>query len=62
MECIHCEKSFSRFDLHVCPICHKQSCGGCSVSRGGKHFCSQFCAQYFFYGDGGEDEAEEIDE
>ena len=62
MECVFCEKTFSRYDLTRCPICHKQTCEPCGMAKGGKKFCSQFCAEYFFYGDGGDDEIEEVDE
>ncbi len=57
VQCVFCEKDFSRYDLHQCPICHKRACEGCGTSKGGKHFCSQYCAEYFFYVD--EDEIEE---
>ncbi len=57
MQCVHCEKDFGRYDLHMCPICHKQACEGCGASKGGKRFCSQYCAEYFFFVD--DDEIEE---
>jgi hypothetical protein len=41
----------------MCPICHKQACEGCGTSKGGKRFCSQYCAEYFFFVD--DDEIEE---
>lgn len=57
MQCVFCEKTFGRYDLYLCPICHKQTCEACGMSKGGKHFCSQYCAEYFFFAD--EDETEE---
>ena len=57
VQCALCEQTFSRFDLRLCPICHKQTCERCGLNKGGKHFCSQYCAEYFFYG-GGEDDDE----
>ena len=58
MNCVLCGEKFSRYDLHRCPICHKQTCEKCGLDKGGKHFCSQYCAEYFFYG-GSDDEDEE---
>jgi len=49
VQCVFCEKDFSRYDLYKCPICHKQACDPCGLSKGGKHFCSQYCAEYFFF-------------
>lgn len=57
MQCTFCEKTFGRYELHACPICRKQACTGCGTNKGGKHFCSKNCAEYFFFVD--EDEASE---
>ncbi len=56
MQCVFCEKDFSRYDVRRCPICHKQACESCGTNKGGKYFCSQICADYFFFGD--EDDAD----
>lgn len=37
--------------LMMCPICHKMVCERCQFSKSGRNFCSQYCAEYFFFGD-----------
>jgi hypothetical protein len=59
VQCVFCEKTFSRYDIHLCPICHKKTCEKCATSRGGKHFCSQYCAEYFFFAGDDDDAYEE---
>ena len=49
VRCATCEQDFGRYDIHQCPICHKQCCSKCSTNKGGKHFCSQYCAEFFFF-------------
>ena len=49
--CARCASSFDRAHLNMCPICHKLVCEGCRVNRSGRFFCSQFCADEFFFGD-----------
>ncbi|HKY32664.1 MAG TPA: hypothetical protein VJV23_09030 [Candidatus Polarisedimenticolia bacterium] len=49
--CAVCSAAGPRIVLGKCPICFKAVCEGCRVSRGGRHFCSQYCADYFFFGD-----------
>jgi len=60
VQCVFCEKDFNQYDLHMCPICHKKACAKCGMSKGGKHFCSQYCAEFFFFvGDDDESTDEE---
>lgn len=41
--------------LYKCPMCLKYFCEECSFNYGGKQFCSEFCAQEFFWGEEGEE-------
>ena len=56
MECAQCETGLTAASLTRCPICHKIVCENCRRNKGGKYFCSRFCAEYFFYGDLEEDD------
>ncbi len=49
--CARCEISFPEMNFILCPICHKQVCARCWFAKGGKYFCSRYCAEYFFYAD-----------
>ena len=49
--CSRCGASGERLALAKCTICLKQFCEGCRVARGGRHFCSQYCADEFFFSD-----------
>ena len=47
--CSKCAASGERVHLVKCPICHKAVCETCVFNRGGRLFCSVFCADYFFF-------------
>ena len=47
--CAKCEDPTSDMALTKCPICFKDVCEKCVRSKGGKEFCSQYCAEYFFH-------------
>jgi hypothetical protein len=49
--CATCSATSERIVLSRCPICHKSVCEKCLVARGGRTFCSQRCADYFFFDD-----------
>lgn len=49
--CIHCDKTEQQVDLIKCPICFKTYCDECGYQHGGRKFCSQFCADYYFFAD-----------
>jgi hypothetical protein len=56
IKCEVCGDNFERYDLKKCPICHKMVCEECSFIVGGIYFCSKFCSEYFFFGDGDVDD------
>jgi hypothetical protein len=51
LECVHCGKNDTETSLQKCPICFKWYCEEHSYSMSGRSFCSQFCAEYFFFGE-----------
>jgi hypothetical protein len=51
MDCTICHKSDLETRLHKCPICFKWVCEDCSRRDYGRFFCSQRCADQFFFGD-----------
>jgi hypothetical protein len=51
MDCTICQKSELEIRLHKCPICFKWICEECSRRDYGRYFCSQRCADQFFFGD-----------
>lgn len=50
--CAQCEKKLERYELKKCPTCHKLFCEECAMIVGGAQFCSKFCSDFFFFGDG----------
>ena len=49
--CSKCSAKGEKVSLMMCPICHKMVCEKCRVHKSGRSFCSQYCAEYFFFGD-----------
>ncbi len=47
--CAKCATRNEKENLTRCPICYKLVCEKCERSRGGKIFCSQYCAEFFFH-------------
>lgn len=49
--CVRCERSGELRRLERCTICHRTFCLDCEVrGHGNKGFCSQGCAEVFFFG------------
>ena len=55
IQCAGCEKTLDDGRLYKCPICFKYFCHECATNRGGRLFCSKYCADFFFFGDGDND-------
>ncbi len=51
VECVTCSKTADQVPLHRCAICFKHYCDEHGYSMSGRRFCSQFCAEYFFFGE-----------
>jgi hypothetical protein len=49
IHCTRCDQPIDDFTSIKCPICFKVVCRKCARAKGGKEFCSQFCAEYFFH-------------
>jgi len=49
--CAQCKSAGEKISLTKCPICFKLVCEKCHFNRGGRLFCSQYCAEEFFFGD-----------
>ena len=47
--CVRCDQEVDDHSKTRCPICFKIVCSDCARSKGGKEFCSQYCAEYFFH-------------
>ncbi len=50
-ECVTCKKLESQAVLHKCPICFRYYCDEHFYQMGGRRFCTQQCAEYFFFDD-----------
>jgi endogenous inhibitor of DNA gyrase (YacG/DUF329 family) len=51
MICVTCQKDEQEVTLSKCPICFKSVCQDCGRHAYGRMFCSQRCANLFFFGD-----------
>jgi hypothetical protein len=50
--CCHvCEKNDAEIKLMKCPICFKHFCDEHAYLWSGRPFCSNGCAEYFYFGD-----------
>ena len=47
--CAKCNAAMDPSTVIRCPICFKRVCDRCARNKGGKEFCSQYCAEYFFH-------------
>ena len=57
--CDKCGEEQPIWELTKCHMCGKTACHRCASFAYGRYFCSNQCAQYFFYGeDEGEGEAD----
>ncbi len=50
-ECHECKKKMTEASLHKCPVCFKYYCDDHGHHRSGVGFCSDGCAEYFFFVD-----------
>ena len=57
--CSGCGNVFDYYKLIKCPMCYKMVCNECKAIIGGRPFCGEVCANYFFFG--GEDEDREAE-
>lgn len=48
--CRGCEATSDTRFLERCTICHKDFCDDCGIRGHGKRFCTQGCADVFFFG------------
>lgn len=51
MECSVCHQEKDEATLIKCPLCYQYACEECRYTRGGRHFCSRFCGESFFFED-----------
>jgi hypothetical protein len=51
MSCHACEKNEDQTRLTKCSVCHRSFCDEHRYVMSGRSFCSQRCAQYFFFAD-----------
>ena len=50
MTCSKCGKNDEKTTtLTKCPICHKLVCDECRYNISGRYFCSNHCADFFFF-------------
>ena len=56
--CHSCDRTIDEVGLRKCPICFKHFCDEHSHHQSGRPFCSKGCAEFFFFGDGDDDERE----
>ena len=56
MQCSRCQVGEEERRLQICPTCKKPFCHDCTFIVGGKGFCTKGCGDYFFFGDGDDDE------
>ncbi len=57
--CKTCGRAPDETRLSVCPICNARTCRDHAYRRSGKPFCSKECAEWFFYGETGDSDAED---
>jgi hypothetical protein len=48
-QCVHCNKTDDETKLSKCPICFKYYCNEHAYQMSGRTFCSQPCAEFFFF-------------
>jgi hypothetical protein len=48
-ECATCKKTGDQTTLRKCPICFKHFCEEHAYHMSGRAFCSQPCAEFFFF-------------
>ena len=60
VECPKCSEECLPETVQKCSLCYSPYCPSCVYNMGGREFCSQNCAHYYFYTD--EDEDSEKDD
>ena len=61
--CPRCGEEVTEGDpLQACSICRTPFCERCAVIGFGRYFCSSRCRDFFFHGDGEEEEEAEARE
>lgn len=58
--CNVCGSTSELIQLERCRMCFKWFCTECGYRQSGRRFCSENCAQIYFYGDMDEDEQERL--
>ena len=56
--CEQCERDASTDELRLCMICRSLFCRRCAVMAYGREFCSVSCSEFFFHGDGDDEETD----
>ena len=49
--CRTCHRTADEIPLLACTICYKPFCRDCAHGHSGRLFCSQHCAEYYFFAD-----------
>ena len=57
--CHECGATDDETRLQKCPICFRYYCQEHNKSMSGRTFCSQKCAEYFFFADPDDDDKED---
>jgi hypothetical protein len=60
--CIRCSDPEESTRLERCAVCGKFYCADCAYRATGRRFCSAECARAFFYGEGDDDESDDVAE
>ena len=56
--CAVCGKDFADWAIVPCVICGRPVCHKCAQLAFGRSFCSQACSEFFFHGEGDDEETE----
>ena len=59
MHCSRCQVSEEERRLESCATCKKPFCHECAYQVGGKEFCAKVCGEFFFFGDGDDEDDED---
>jgi hypothetical protein len=56
--CELCDQEQPAWAVTRCPMCGKNACSRCGRRLHGRQFCSLRCADFFFRGDGEDEDSE----
>jgi hypothetical protein len=56
--CFECQASIEDTHLEKCPICFRHFCADHGHRRSGRAFCTEGCADYFFFSEPDDEETE----